>query len=220
MTYNLAQLRKAITQRRQAEGFSQPSSAMLSAHLNKHAFMFGELNIDPNALRNLKQKRAAWTAIKSRFHPLVGQLNTRDAHGYIHATNKHVGYAYPADMLQQASSLVGGRKSQEQCTDAGRALSKDRSSKGAIELNECRWHRDSESDEEPEPDPEPEVPNKPKSKKPTPQAKKLPTAQEDKFYRTLVKSQSAQAYHTFYKYVKDVHGWPQSQINDFWAHLK
>jgi hypothetical protein len=68
----------------------------------------------------------------NRLHPLVGQLNTRDAHGYIHATNKHVGYAYPADMLQQASSLVGGRKSQEQCTDAGRALSKDRSSKGAI----------------------------------------------------------------------------------------
>ena len=40
MTYSLAQLRKAITARRQAEGFSQPSSAMLSAHLQKHAFMF------------------------------------------------------------------------------------------------------------------------------------------------------------------------------------
>jgi hypothetical protein len=36
MTYSLAQLRKAITARRQAEGCSQPSSAMLSAHLQKH----------------------------------------------------------------------------------------------------------------------------------------------------------------------------------------
>jgi hypothetical protein len=42
MTHSLTQLRKAITQRRQAEGFSQPSSAMLSAHLQL-AVIFSEI---------------------------------------------------------------------------------------------------------------------------------------------------------------------------------
>ena len=141
MTHSLAQLRKIITARRQAEGFSQPSSQMLSAHLRKHAFMFGELGIDPNALKNVAQKRAAWNKIKARFHPPVGKLNTRDAHGYIHATHKHVGYAYPDSVLRQAQALTGGAKTKDECKEAGKELRKDHTTTAAVDLNECRWQR-------------------------------------------------------------------------------
>jgi hypothetical protein len=247
MTYSLAQLRKAITQRRQAEGFSQPSSAMLSAHLQKHAFMFGELGIDPNALRNLAQKRAAWSKIKARFHPPVGTLNTRDAHGYIHATNKHVGYAYPPEMLQQATSMAGGSQTKDQCSKAGSALRKAKSSQGAIDLNECRWQttktvrdarktkrsspkpaeglqqlaKDLVSEPDPEPDfepPEPEPPPKPKAKPRKTATRITPESAEIKYIFTLV---ARKLWPQFQRYVKDTRPtFTQKQIAEKWAVAK
>ena len=108
-SYPVSVLKKVITEKRKQKGFNNPSRGVLDNLLDEHRFLLqaeGIHDIGELMGGTVKQKRAVWQRIKTKYHPPVSKLTASQLIQLIYATNKHLKYDYDSALLEHAKKKV------------------------------------------------------------------------------------------------------------------
>ena len=108
-SYPVSVLKKVITEKRKQKGFNNPSRGVLDNLLDEHRFLLqaeGIHDIGELMGGTVKQKRAVWQRIKTKYHPPVSKLTVSQLIQLIYATNKHLKYDYDSALLEHAKKKV------------------------------------------------------------------------------------------------------------------
>ena len=108
-SYPVSVLKKVITEKRKQKGFNNPSRGVLDNLLDEHRFLLqaeGIHDIGELMGGTVKQKRAVWQRIKTKYHPPVSKLTVSQLIQLIYATNKHLKYDYDSALLEHTKKKV------------------------------------------------------------------------------------------------------------------